>query len=488
MLMLEALNIETSYADRLIFRFDLLQVHAGDRIGVVGLNGAGKTTLFDILSGEAEPDAGTVRRLCPVAYIRQFSGEAGEPDPQLASVFGLGRFDGHARISGGEQTRSQLADAFSRRAPLVFADEPTSNLDFRGIDLLTRELERAETLLLISHDRALLDRLCTRIIEIRDGTLRFYEGNYSAYLAQSAAERERAFAEYEQYDAERQHLSAAVQDRTRRASKMTRAPKRMGNSEARLHKQSIREKQEKVQQNATALKRRLERLEEKEKPRKIAKVQLSFALTNPPRNKILIEGQNLSFSYDGVPIFEDAAFQLQNGEKVAVLGENGAGKTTLLNLIAGGHDGIRAVPQATIGYVTQSFEQLDPELSILENVMRSSVQDETTARTVLARLLIRRDDVFKPVKILSGGEKVKTGFAKLLCSAANILLLDEPTNYLDLGSIEALEEMVRDYEGTVLFVSHDRAFVNAVSSRLFIVENRQITDVPGNLEPYEARR
>jgi macrolide transport system ATP-binding/permease protein len=169
-----------------------------------------------------------------------------------------------------------------------------------------------------------------------------------------------------------------------------------------------------------------------------------------------------------------------------LLGENGVGKTTLLNLIAGsGNGSIKIVPKARIGYFYQGFENLQQNMTVLDNVMAESVQSQTVARTILARLLITGDDVYKKVEVLSGGEKIKVSFAKLFVSSANVFLLDEPTNYLDMSSIEALENMLSCYEGTVLFVSHDRAFVNRVADRLLLIENQSISEFDGNLDKLE---
>ncbi|OPZ83951.1 MAG: putative ABC transporter ATP-binding protein YjjK [Firmicutes bacterium ADurb.Bin419] len=206
-------------------------------------------------------------------------------------------------------------------------------------------------------------------------------------------------------------------------------------------------------------------------------------------NKIVISSDGLSFGYGSRKLFNKACFNIPNGTKTALWGENGTGKSTLLNLIYQNlNDNIRIVPKAKIGYFHQGFENLDYSKTVLENVMRDSVQTQTVVRTILARLLIRTDDVYKEVQWLSGGERIKVSFAKLFVSDANILLLDEPTNYLDMLSIEALEDVLSEYEGTVLFVSHDSAFVNSVADRLLIFDNQTITSFEGTLEEYKLGR
>ena len=303
--------------------------------------------------------------------------------------------------------------------------------------------------------------------------------------------------------AEKTALEQAISNRKRRAGKVRKAPSRMGNSEARLHKRQAGESQEKLYNAANSLVTRLEKLEVKEKPKERPAIRLDFSLTEPPENKIVISADRLSFSYGSVPVFKNAGFRIVNGLKTALWGENGTGKTTLLNLVyAAGRvmeKGIQTFddavvsaarsinigPGARLAYFRQTFENLDPGKTVLENVMKDSVQNETVARTILARLLLPGGNVFKKVGILSGGEKIKTSFAKLFVSRANVLLLDEPTNYLDMQSIEALESVLKDYEGTVLFVSHDRAFVRAVADRLLVTGGLTVRTFEGGLDEYE---
>lgn len=491
MLLLNAGNIKKYYADRLILEVDDLKIYTGDRIGIVGANGSGKTTLMDILSGCIEPDEGYVKRYCELAYIRQFEKERrGKVEGKLLKEFELDRKLQRDGLSGGERTRLKIVEAFSKDNVLLFADEPTSNLDYKGIELLTQKLDRLDSFVIISHDRSLLDKLCTHVLEIRDGKVRMYNGNYTFYRQQYKMDQDRAADEYKKYISEKTALESAIANRAKRAKKMRKAPKRMGNSEARLHTRTANEKQEKLHNAANSLVTRLEKLEAKEKPRELPSIKLDFSLTNPPENRFIITCEKLSFNYDTVPVFEDAGFSLYNGVKTALWGENGSGKTTLLNLISEsynniGHSNISIVPKAKIAYFRQGFENLVPQETVLENVMRDSVQQETVARTILARLLIQGDAVYKRVEVLSGGEKIKVAFAKIFVSNANVLLMDEPTNYLDMQSIEALENVLKEYEGTVLFVSHDRAFVNNVADRLLLIKDRRIEAFDGKLDEYE---
>lgn len=486
-ILLSASHIVQYFGDRKILEFEKLHVYEGDRIGIVGVNGAGKTTLLNILSGELTPDEGSVVREVPVSYFKQFRERTEEVDPQKSRELGLSGKLSRENLSGGEMTRLGLA-TMKGDSLLTFADEPTANLDADGVELCCQMLEQCPTLLLISHDRAVLDRLCTRIIEVKDGQLHFYVGNFTAYRQQREQAVKRQEFEYQQYRSEKARLEEAARQRNQASQSVRKAPSRMGNSEARIHKREAVEKAEKFDNARKSILSRLEQLEVKEKPRETPLVRIDFSLTDPPANREVVTGNHISFRYGDHLIFENASFSLPKGSKTALVGPNGAGKTTLMELIRTGAPGIRIVPKAQIGYFKQSLDTLDLNKTVLENVMETSVQTEKTMRGILARLLIRREDVFKKAGVLSGGERVKLAFAKLFGSPANLLLLDEPTNFLDMPAIEALQKMVEEYEGTVLFVSHDRAFSDGCATRILRIEGRKLLPFAGNLSDWEKKQ
>lgn len=486
-ILLSANHIVQYFGERKILEFEKLNVYEGDHIGIVGGNGVGKTTLLNILSGELIPDEGSVIREVPVSYFKQFRDRAEQVDLQKCRKLGLTGKLSREHLSGGEMTRLGLA-AMNKDSLLTFADEPTANLDADGVELCCQMLEQCSTLLLISHDRAVLNRLCTRIVEVRDGCLYFYTGNFAAYHEQREQAFKRQEFEYQQYRSEKSRLEKAARQRSQTSKSVRKAPSRMGNSEARLHKREEGEKMEKLDNARKAILSRLEQLEVKEKPREMAQVRIDFSLTDPPANREIVMGDHITFSYGKKLIFENASFSLPKGSKTALIGPNGAGKTTLMELIWSGATGIRLVPKAKIGYFKQNLDTLDLSKTVLENVMETSVQSEKTMRGILARLLIRREDVFKKVSVLSGGERVKLAFAKLFGSPANLLLLDEPTNFLDMPAIEALQQMVEDYEGTVLFVSHDRTFLEECATRILRIEDRKLISFDGNLTEWEKKQ
>ena len=486
-ILLSANHIVQYFGERKILEFEKLNVYEGDHIGIVGGNGVGKTTLLNILSGELIPDEGSVIREVPVSYFKQFRDRAEQVDLQKCRKLGLTGKLSREHLSGGEMTRLGLA-AMNKDSLLTFADEPTANLDADGVELCCQMLEQCSTLLLISHDRAVLNRLCTRIVEVRDGCLYFYTGNFAAYHEQREQAFKRQEFEYQQYRSEKSRLEKAARQWSQASKSVRKAPSRMGNSEARLHKREAGEKMEKLDNARKAILSRLEQLEVKEKPREMAQVRIDFSLTDPPANREIVMGDHITFSYGKKLIFENASFSLPKGSKTALIGPNGAGKTTLMELIWSGATGIRLVPKAKIGYFKQNLDTLDLSKTVLENVMETSVQSEKTMRGILARLLIRREDVFKKVSVLSGGERVKLAFAKLFGSPANLLLLDEPTNFLDMPAIEALQQMVEDYEGTVLFVSHDRTFSDGCATRILRIEGRKLISFDGNLTEWEEKQ
>ena len=499
-ILLEAGGVELSFGPRTILEIKELKIYDGDRIGLIGENGAGKTTLLQVLSGERAPDAGTVRRFSEIAFIRQMGEADGESDARLRSEFDAQEH--REGLSGGEQTRRRIAAALSRRAHLLFADEPTTDLDSEGAAQLRRELEAYDgAMVLVSHDRSLLDALCTKIWHLEDGEITEFPGNYTDYRAE--LERRRAFQqfEYEQYRGEQARLRASIQGNRERASQMKKAPTRMGNSEARLHKMETRQISEQLHKARRQLESRLSHMEVKERPREDAAVRMELGASRPVAAKAALEVRGLRLRAGEKSLLAGAALTLPTGTRTALVGPNGCGKTTLMRALAGRAAGdgrllvgeaegssdraIRFNPAVRVGWFDQSHQStLDPERSALENVMRQSAHAESDVRTVLARLNLRGDDVFKPVGVLSGGERGRVALAKLLLSEANLLLLDEPTNHLDVFALEALQEMLSGYRGTLLFVSHDAAFSEAVATRFARFEGEKLV----SFEETQARQ
>lgn len=483
-LMLELRNIKKYYGDRLILDIKEFKAYYGERIGIVGANGAGKTTLLDIIAGRNMPDEGTAELHGELAYITQLEdGEAVKVDGKTAKEFGLD-FDSLDTASGGEKTRYKIAGSLSTGSSILLADEPTSNLDIQGIELLEAKLAEYKGLILIvSHDRELLDKLCSRIAEIEDGKLKSYSGSYSQYRRQKELERERAQFEYEQYVADKEALEEAIREKKERIMKMKKTPSRMGNSEARLHKMGNQKAKANLSKAIKAMETRISKLEAKEKPKELQQAKIDINTGEQPISRVLISGK-VSKAFGKKVLFKDAEFKVLNGSRTALIGGNGTGKSTLLKMIMEGCEGIKTANGVKLGYFSQGTDILEEELSILENVMKASSYPEYFARTILARLLFRRDEVYKKVSQLSGGERVRTCFAKIFCSDANVIILDEPTNYLDIYSMEAVENALKQYEGTLLFVSHDRKLISNIADRVIIIEDCKLNTFEGSYQEY----
>lgn len=486
MLVLEANNIKKSYGDRMLFEIRELKVYRKDRIGVVGLNGSGKTTLLNVLTGVDGEYEGVVKLQGTYGYISQhddgiITRYASTEMERKFGVYGIT----HDTMSGGEKTRFKTAHALGGTPHVLFADEPTCNLDIKGILHLEEELKSfSGAIVIISHDRELLDKLCTKILEIEDGKVNLFTGNYSDYLQQKKALRAKQWEDYEIYVKERERLKDAVLSRKQKATTMDKPPSRMGSSEARLHKMKAKTQKAKVERTATTINSRIEQLEVKEKPKSLPGIKIDLPEEYRLFSDIVVSVQNVSKNYGNLHLFNDVNFVIRNGSKTALTGNNGCGKTTLMEMILQEANGIYIAPAAKIGYLSQDFSNLSENKTVLENVLETSVHSVSDIRLTLARLLFRRDDVFKKISVLSGGERVKASFAKIILSDANVIFLDEPTNYLDISSQEVLEEVLAEYCGTLFFISHDRRFLDKIADKILVIEGGKIIQLPGKYHEY----
>lgn len=485
MLMLEICNLKKYYGDRLLFDIKDFKAYSGDRIGIVGMNGAGKTTLLDIISQRKEASEGFVKTYGSLSYITQLE-DAGDEiiDERAVSEFGLGSLE-LSTASGGEKTKYKIACCVSKNSDILLADEPTSNLDIEGIELLQKKLSQHEgVLLIVSHDRELLDKLCNKIIEIEDCRLKIYTGNYTRYKQQKDMKLQRAQFEFEQYANKKSNLEKAINEKRGKAVSMRKAPARMGNSEARLHKMGNQKAKASINRTVKAMETRLEKLEVKEKPWEQEFAKLDFREAAEVVSRVLVCGKSISKRFGDREIFRDVEFEITKGSKTALIGGNGTGKTTLLKMIMNGSEGIKLANGVKTGYFSQGMDALEENSTILENVMKTSIHPESFVRTILARLLFKRDDIYKKAGLLSGGERVRVCFARILVSEANLIVLDEPTNYLDIYSMEAVENAVKLYEGTVLFVSHDRKLIGSTADRIMVIEDCRIVTFNGSYDEY----
>ena len=488
-IVLEAAGLRLSYGERQLLRIDQLRIYDTDRIGLIGENGAGKTTLLRILAGEKQPDAGTVRRFVPAAVIHQEGKCRPGEDPELRARFRAQ--ESRESLSGGEMTRNRISEALSGHPELLMADEPTTDLDQEGLGLLRRALMGFQgAILLISHDRSLLRKLCSRIWYLRDGTILDFPGGYEDFIVERDRRMERETFEYEQYKAERKRLKESAQRMAERASQVKKAPSRMGNSEARLHTREWTDSVLQLSHAKRTIQNRMEHLEVKEKPKALPEIRMKLGVEHPVEAKTVLECACGRLQAGASELLRDTGFVLPTGSRTALIGPNGCGKTTLLRELLGRNGSeiafqgkARWNPAARIGWFDQHHEQtMDREKSVLENIMEASVYPEHFARTVMACLGLKGEAVFKPLRLLSGGEKAKTALGRLLLMDCNTLLLDEPTNHLDLFTMEELEKLLASYGGTLLFVSHDEEFIRKTATRIIRFEDGKLVTTEGGWE------
>jgi macrolide transport system ATP-binding/permease protein len=384
-------------------------------------------------------------------------------------------------------TSALIARAFNDLPELLLADEPTTNLDIQSIERLEAQLMAFDgALMLVSHDRTLLQNVCTKVLEIENGTCTLYSCGYEDYLAQKELERASQTARYVAFSEERCRLKKVAEDKARQSASVKKAPKRMGNSEARLHKMGGQKQKAKLDRAAKAARSRLDQLESVERPWQDKDIAFDLSAT-AIHSPVLVNVSGVCKSYGDKTVLENCSFTVPNGKKTALIGPNGAGKTTLLEMIAARADGVETCAHLRIGYFRQDLGTLNLHGSVLDNAMANAAYDQQFVRTILARLLFRRDQVHHKASTLSGGERLKLALAKIVLSGFHLLVLDEPTNFLDIDSRSALEAVLGAYPGAMLVVSHDRSFIKAVADRIVYIENKQTHAFEGGFEQFELK-
>ena len=510
------------------------QIDQGERVGLLGRNGAGKTTLFRILTGELDHDEGQVsiadrHRLGLISQIPVYPAgytvedvlrsafarleslakemeslegrmAAGESDPALLRRYGslterfevFGGYDTDVAVnkianglsisqemrsqlfdslSGGEKTRVNLGRLILEDTDILLLDEPTNHLDLHATEWLEEYIRGFRgTVVAISHDRYFLDRVVTRVVEIENGKAEFYSGNYSFY----AVEKERRYQErLKQYQKEQAKI-----EQLEKAAEQLRVWAFMG--------------MDKTYRRAVNIERRIERMRTTAKPTKARKMDARFSTAEFHGDEVL-GIRNLAKSYGDKHLFDSITLKVEGGERIALIGDNGTGKSTLIKMIMGElypDDGrIKLGPQAKPAYLPQIIHFDHPDWNLVENMMASKRGlSAQSARNRLAAYDFRGEDVFKPVSVLSGGEQSRLRLCMLMDGEINFLILDEPTNHLDIASREWIEEAVESYDGTLLFVSHDRYFINRFATRIWELANETITDYPCGFTQYRQMK
>ncbi len=499
-LMLTIADVSKSYGTRELFSEVSLFIARTDRLGLIGPNGAGKSTLFGLILGEEKPDTGTIEweRGADFGYLPQESAPAGdetilhiatsgkklEPDeddydidytlePRAKKILaGLGFKEGDAlklakTFSGGWVMRAHLARLLVAEPALLLLDEPTNHLDLEALLWFQEYLTRYPGgLVVISHDRAFLNALCTGMLELRSGSLNYYHGNYDNYLTEKEARKAQQAAAFKTQQREIAHLQVFVDRFGAKASMASRAKSKEKQIE-RLKEAAVEEPTEELR-------------------------KMNFKFPQPPRSGLkVIDLKHVRQSYGSHVVYSDLNFAAERGQRIVLVGPNGAGKSTLLKILAGVIEiqggerdlGSNVVP----GYFAQNrLDNLDADATVFENVMSLRTNEnqltEQQARAILGAFLFRKDDVHKPITVLSGGEKSRLALARILVKPPNLLLMDEPTTHLDIQSIDALVHALKNYEGTLIFISHDVHFIRALAQNVLHVHSGRLTPYFGDYD------
>ena len=533
-MILQVSNITKSFDGTDILTGCSFHIEENEKCAVVGANGTGKSTLLKIIAGVLSSDSGSisVKNGATVGYLAQqeavnsdntiwselqsvkqhlldeeeeirrlelemkhASGEALQNimdrytrlthDFELHDGFaiksgitgvlkGLGfseeEFDKSiATLSGGQKTRVALAKLLLTHPDLIMLDEPTNHLDLSSIEWLEGFLQGYKgTVITVAHDRYFLDKFVTKVIDIENGKAMVYMGSYTAFSEKKRALRESRLKAYMNQQAEIQHQEQVIEKL------------RSFNREKSIKRAESREKM-------------LDRIDRIEKPADLDDAMKLKITPSVISGRDVLHIENLSKAYPGNPLFSDVTLDIRRGERVAVIGNNGTGKTTLLKILTGlekaDSGSFRTGTNVKIGYYDQEHQVLHQEKTLFEEISDAyPSMDNTRIRNTLAAFLFYGDDVFKPVSALSGGERGRLSLAMLMLSNANFLVLDEPTNHLDATSKEILEKALNEYEGTLLYVSHDRYFINQTATRILELEDHSFTGYIGNYDYYLEKK
>ncbi len=527
-------NIEKSFGDRVIVREGSFHIEEREKAALVGINGAGKSTILKMIMNEEPLDGGDIilakgktigylaqhQNLIPDGTIyeevrsakadiidmeqriraielemKSLSGEALENrldtynrlqsefearngyacESEIIGVLkGLGFTEDDfgkktATLSGGQKTRVALGKLLLTNPDILLLDEPTNHLDLNSIAWLeTYLINYRGAVFIVSHDRYFLNRVVTKVVEIENSEIRMYMGNYKAYSEKKQQLRDARLKEYYNQQREIKHQQAVI-DKLKSF-----------NREKSIRRAESREKM-------------LEKIKPVEKPVEVnTEMHFSLEPSCVSGNDVLTV-EHLSKQFDGQVLFQDVSFEIKRGEHVAVIGDNGTGKTTLLKILnqvqTADSGSFTLGAKVQIGYYDQEHHVLHDEKTIFEEISDAYPSlNNTQIRNTLAAFQFTGDEVFKEIRSLSGGEKGRVSLAKLMLSEANFLILDEPTNHLDIASKEILEEALNNYSGTVLYVSHDRYFINSTASRILELVNQTFVNYIGNYDYYLEKK
>ncbi|HFU3816401.1 TPA: ABC-F type ribosomal protection protein Vga(F), partial [Streptococcus suis] len=442
---MKCIQLEKEIAGRRLFTIKQLSLQAGQKVGLVGNNGIGKSTFLKILLGLDRDFAGQIEVKADWAYV-----------PQLQE---------RSSLSGGEQVWKSIQEAFAQRPQLLIMDEPTANLDQEHQEKLIKQIKRYRgSLLVVSHDRHFLNQIASHIWHLEEGKVQVYLGNYEAFVESRRARREGQQEAYESYQKKVTQLKKAQHERQVKSQKMGKKKKGISSSEWKVSATmgSYDSQAKSMAKSAKHLEKRIERLEKVSQPRREAHIKMESkgALDTDLHRLFLLQAGQVFV--DEVYLFDFPQLGMTFGDKLALVGSNGTGKTSFVRkLISKELEGYYN-PKLKIAYFSQDLTSLNEEETAFVNASSTSLQDRVTVLNLLGMLGLSYDKAQQKVANLSGGERVRLSLAKVLLTDANLLILDEPTNFLDLTAIEALERFLKEYQGSVLVISHDQDFVDKV--------------------------
>ena len=504
------------------------EIQEGECVAILGRNGCGKTTLFNILTGQMDYDDGevyvnphkklglisqipvfpegfTVEDVLRSAYadlmrtrqkmellecqmakgatqeqLREYdmltnrfqSGGGYDMDVEVDKICnGLGipgemRSQAFASLSGGEKTRVNLARLLLEKTDILLLDEPTNHLDLNSVEWLEGYIKSFKgTVLAISHDRYFIDRIAQRVIEIVDGHAEFYSGNYSFYMDEKQARFDLQMKQYEQEQAKLKQLGYTVE-----------RMKGWGINNRTLYRRAM------------SIQHRMERIKKTEKPKTEKTMKASFG-EKDFSGDIVFKTKNMAKSFGSRTLFSDVELTVEGGERIAILGDNGTGKTTFIKCLLGEEDfqgKLQYGPTVKAGYLPQVIHFDHPERTLYDTMLYEKNCTPQTARDRLGQFMFSGEDVFKQVKNLSGGEQSRLRLCMLMDEKINLLILDEPTNHLDIASREWVEAAIEEFEGVLLFVSHDRYFIEKFAERIWLLEDGKIRDFRCGYQKYRS--
>jgi len=501
--MFELNSVKKEYADKLLFENLNLTVYDGERIGIVGENGSGKSTLLKLITQEEAPDKGSVYTYgMSIGYLKQISEYTQEDFLSLfenssflsqffkiKSSFNLSKHINFSKeslssLSGGEKTKLLLSHILSKEPDLLILDEPTNHMDQEGVDWLIKTLDSfVGTVVIVSHDRYILNKVANKIVEIENGKVNEYYGNYNDYKQQ----KDLFLASQKQKYLEQQALERKINNQINKLKswkdKADREVNKQGTgSESRLMGVQTLAKA-KAKKLAQQVKSKISRLEQSkkdfiEKPYEEGKIYYRLD-SNVLKNKLLIKAIDLSKAFGNNVLFKKANFNVVSGEKIWLKGNNGCGKTSLLKILLGEdqdfNGSIWKTSSLKIAYLSQDVLDIDENLTVMDIARQGGSNEYTTLFLSNLRNMNMQRQVFdRKISTLSLGERMRIKMCEIILSDFNLLVLDEPTNHLDLANKTYLEKILKDFNGTFLLVSHDRTLAQNVCSKILEIKNNQI--------------